>query len=86
MGPIAARALDERIDRLPAAGTWTRLDGVEPGSVDQLVSVASLCGAADADRHAAALRAALAPGGRLLFLEHGGHGLVHRLSRRARRP
>ena len=83
MGPLAARALDQRIDRLPAAGTWTTLGGVAPGSVDQLVSVASLCGAADADRHAADLRAALAPGGRLLFLEHGGHGLAHRLSDRA---
>ena len=83
MGPVAGRALDERIGRLPAAGTWTRLDGIDPGSVDELVSVASLCGAADADAHAAGLRAALAPGGRLLFLEHGGHGLVHRLSDRA---
>ena len=79
MGPLAARALDKRIDRMPAAGAWRRLDGVEPGSVDELVSVGSLCGAADADRQAAALRAALAPGGRLRFLEHGGHGLVHRL-------
>jgi hypothetical protein len=83
MGPIAARALDERIDRLPAAGTWQALAGVEPGTVDQLVAVASLCGARDADDHAAGLRAALAPGGRLLFLEHGGHGLVHRMSDRA---
>ena len=83
MGPLAARALDHRIDRLPAAGEWTTLAEVEPGTVHQLVSVASLCGAADADRHAADLRAALAPGGRLLFVEHGGHGLAHRFGGRA---
>jgi len=79
MGPFAARALDRRIDRLPAAGDWRRLDDVEPGSVDQLVAVASMCCADDADPHAEALRAALAPGGRLLFLEHGARDLPHRV-------
>lgn len=82
MGPLAARALDQRIDRLPASGTWRSLADIEPGTVDQLVSVASLCGN-DAARCAAGLRAALAPGGRLLFLEHGGVGWAHRLTDRA---
>ena len=83
MGPFAARALDRRIDRLPAVGTWTRLEDVDAGSVDELVAVASMCGAADADAHAAALLAALAPGGRLRFLEHGRPTAPHRLAGRA---
>ncbi|HYD11027.1 MAG TPA: hypothetical protein VEA78_13075 [Acidimicrobiales bacterium] len=80
MGPLAARRFDERVRRLPAAGDWLTIDDVAPGSVDDLVSVASMCHADDADRHATALRDALAPGGRLLFFEHGGHGVPYRLA------
>jgi len=80
LGPLAAGRFDERLGRLPAAGAWLDVADVAPGSADQLVAVGVLCGDGDPAGVADALRGALAPGGRLLFLEHGGHGLPYRLA------
>ena len=84
VGPVAARRLDERIGRLPAAGDYGALRDLEPGGADELVAVGALCALADADEGAVALRDALAPAGRLHFLEHVGRpgalGVLQKLS------
>ena len=79
-----ARRVAELRDRLPAD---TRvLDGsadalpVPDGSVDTLVSTLVLCSVPDVDTTVAELRRVIAPGGRLLLLEHvAGHGRTRRL-------
>lgn len=96
MGPFAARRVDDRLTKLHASGApggdhrdvgaWRDVADIEPGTADQLVTVGALCTASDLDVEARALRGALAPGGRLLFLEHVGRtgvfGLLHRGSDR----
>ena len=85
--PMRARLLrrvGELRDRLPAD---TRvLDGsagalpVEDGTVDTLVSTLVLCSVPDVDAAVAELRRVIAPGGRLLLLEHvAGHGRTRRI-------
>jgi SAM-dependent methyltransferase len=79
-----ARRADELRDRLPAdtrimAGAAEALP-VEDGSVDTLISTLVLCSVPDLDAAVAELRRVLAPGGRLLLLEHvAGHGRTRRL-------
>ena len=78
------RHVEELRDRLPAD---TRVvDGsadslpVADGSVDTLVSTLVLCSVPDPDAAVAELRRVIAPGGRLLLLEHvAGHGRTRRL-------
>ncbi len=45
--------------------------GIEPGSVDTILTTFTLCTIPDAVGALAALRGALKPGGKLLFCEHG---------------
>ena len=49
-----------------------RLGSVAPGSLDLITSVGALCFVDDMDAVLAAAREALAPGGRLRFVEHVG--------------
>jgi len=85
MGPFAARRIDDHLARVHASASdasWREVADVEPGSAEQIVTVGALCAAGDVDAQAQALRRALTPGGRLLFLEHVGRtgvlGLLHR--------
>ena len=79
-----ARRVAELRDRLP---TDTRVvDGsagalpVADGTVDTLVSTLVLCSVPDVDAAVAELRRVVAPGGRLLLLEHvAGHGRTRRM-------
>jgi len=78
------RRVDELRDRLPqdtavVAGTAAALP-VADASVDTLVSTLVLCSVPDLDAAVAELRRVVAPGGRLLLLEHvAGHGRTRRL-------
>lgn len=79
-----ARRAGELRDRLPAdtrvvAGAADSLP-VADGTVDTLVSTLVLCSVPDVDAAIAELRRVVAPGGRLLLLEHvAGHGRTRRL-------
>jgi SAM-dependent methyltransferase len=85
VGPFAGPRLAARVAHLVDDGPWQSLDdlaGVAAGSLDTVVAVGALCAWRDLEAGVAVLHRALAPGGRLLFLEHvgrpGGAGLVHR--------
>jgi SAM-dependent methyltransferase len=87
VGPLGARRLDARIAQAPGDGPWRGLADLaaEPdASIDTLVSVGAFCADRSVDAAVAAARRVLAPGGRLVFLEHvgrpGGFGLLQRLS------
>lgn len=78
------RRVGELRDRLPADtrvvdGSASALPA-EDSTVDTLVSTLVLCSVPDLDAAVAELRRVVAPGGRLLLLEHvAGHGRTRRL-------
>jgi SAM-dependent methyltransferase len=80
------RRLEGTRDHLPASlavvpGSADALP-VPDGSVDTLISTLVLCSVPDVDAAVAELRRVIAPGGRLLLLEHvAGHGRGLRLQR-----
>lgn len=86
-GPMRGR-LTRRVaslrDRLPedtrvVAGTAAALPA-DDGAVDTLVATLVLCSVPDLDAAVAELRRVVAPGGRLLLIEHvAGHGRTRRL-------
>jgi SAM-dependent methyltransferase len=87
LGPIAARRLDARVDHLPGDAPWRPADalGGEPdASIETVVAVGAFCASADLDLTVTTVRRVLAPGGRLVFLEHVGRvgvlGMLHRAS------
>jgi SAM-dependent methyltransferase len=70
--PMDTRIADGAADRIPA----------ESGSLDTVISTLVLCSVPDPDAAVAELRRVLAPGGRLLLIEHvAGHGRTERLQR-----
>jgi len=90
LGPVGARRIDARVAQLggeAAQGAWRGVDtwGADAdGSSEVLVSVGAYCAARDPEAAIAATRRALAPGGRVHFLEHvgrpGAMGIVQRMS------
>src|SRR4051794_19491668 len=87
VGPVAARRIDARVAQLPDGAPWrpiADLDAVDDAKVETLVAVGAFCAGRDVDDAVARARAVVAPGGRLVFLEHVGRpgtaGLLHRLS------
>jgi len=70
--PEDVRVVDGTADRLPVAD----------GSVDTLVSTLVLCSVPDPQAAVAELRRVIAPGGRMLLIEHvAGQGRTRRLQR-----
>lgn len=82
LGRRAARRLSLEVGSL-AEGAVVSAEGlasVAPGTVEVLTSVGGLCTADDVERLLVAARVALAPGGRLRFVEHVGRtGLAGRV-------
>ena len=74
LGARAARRLASRTGSLPEGTVMAAagLASLAPGAVDEITSVGALCGVDDVDEVLGAAHAALAPGGRLRFVEHEG--------------
>jgi SAM-dependent methyltransferase len=88
LGPMGARRIDARVAQLVGSTSpWRSLSTLgadADASIDVLVTVGAFCAARDVAPAVATARRVLAPGGRLLFLEHVGRpGAIGVLQRMA---
>lgn len=74
LGPTAHGAIDRQLGRLPVsdADAFVPLDPAAPPADDEVVLCGALCGVDDVDAAVTALRDAVGPDGRVVFLEHVG--------------